>query len=193
MANSKGTAVQPALSTELTPELVAFVEDTALRDDHPLAQRARKVLRLLRAGKPLAAIESELRPIILAFVGRAPGTDAAPDLQTTAAGGGAPAVLKSLTVQWNQPVLALARLLAAVAPQPAPVPNPAWELDALGRKLFLSVKEASVYAGLPESTIRRLIAQQTLPAVKAGGWRIQRRYLEVLAPRHLRQVGESNF
>lgn len=193
MANSKASAVQPALSPELTPELVAFVEDTALRDDHRLAPRARKLLRLLRAGTPLAAIESQLRPIVLEFVGRAPAGDATPDRQTSAAGGGALTALKSLTVQWNQPVLALARLFAAVAPQPAPVPNPALELEALGRKLFLSVKEASVYAGLPESTIRRLIAQQMLPAVKAGGWRIQRKYLEVLALRHLRQVGESNF
>ncbi len=193
MANSKGTAVQPALSTELTPELVAFVEDTALRDDHPLAQRARKILRQLRAGTPLAAIESDMRPIILEFVGRAPGTDATLDRQTTTGGGNALAVLQSLTAQPHQPVLALARLLAAVSAPAVPVPDPAAELEVLGRKLFLSIKEASVYAGLPKTTIRRLIAQQTLPAVKAGGWRIQRKYLELLALRHLRQVGESNF
>ncbi len=193
MAHSKATAVQRARATDLTPELAAFIEDTALRDDHPLAPRSRKVLRLLGAGTPLAAIESELRPIAMEFSGRAVAAAAAPDHQAAAGGGSALAVLQSLSVQGNQPVVALARLFAALSPRTAPLQDPASEMEALGRKLFLSVKEAAVYAGLPESTIRRLIARQTLPAVKVGGWRIQRKYLEVLALRHLRQVGESNF
>ena len=47
-------------------------------------------------------------------------------------------------------------------------------------KLFLNVKEAAQYAGLPLSTIRRLIAANKLKAIKAGGWRIKRSDLESL-------------
>ena len=41
-------------------------------------------------------------------------------------------------------------------------------------KLFLTVKEAVRFAGLPEATIRRLLRTGKLPGVKAGGWRIRR-------------------
>ena len=47
-------------------------------------------------------------------------------------------------------------------------------------KLFLSVKEAVRFSGLPESTIRRLLRGGKLPGVKAGGWRIRRVDLEEL-------------
>ena len=42
-----------------------------------------------------------------------------------------------------------------------------------GDKLFLRVKEAVRFSGLPESTIRRLLRTGKLPGVKAGGWRIR--------------------
>ena len=47
-------------------------------------------------------------------------------------------------------------------------------------KLFLTVKEAVRFSGLPESTIRRLLRSGKLPGVKAGGWRIRRVDLEEL-------------
>ena len=192
MADSKATAVQPALATELTPELVAFVEDTALRDDHALAPQCRKVLRSLRAGTPLAAIEPELRPIVLDFAAQTASSEPSVAGATMTRGPNAVTVSKSFAAEWNKPLVPLTRLFTALSPQAAPA-DAASELEALGRKLFLSVKEASVYAGLPASTIRRMIAKQALPAVKAGGWRIQRKYLEALSLRHLRQVSASNF
>ena len=47
-------------------------------------------------------------------------------------------------------------------------------------KLFLTVKEAVRFSGLPESTIRRLLRSGKLPGFKAGGWRIRRVDLEEL-------------
>ena len=47
-------------------------------------------------------------------------------------------------------------------------------------KLFLSVKEATRFSGLPESTIRRLLRSEKLHGVKTGGWRIKRSDLEQL-------------
>ena len=47
-------------------------------------------------------------------------------------------------------------------------------------KLFLTVKEAVRFSGLPESTIRRLLRSGKLPGIKAGGWRIRRVDLEEL-------------
>ena len=51
---------------------------------------------------------------------------------------------------------------------------------ALRDKLFLTIKEAARFAGLPQATIRRLIHAGKIPAVKAGGWRIKRSELEKL-------------
>lgn len=61
----------------------------------------------------------------------------------------------------------------------------------LRRKLFLTLREAAEYSGLPLSSIRRLLARNLLPAVKLGGWRIKRSYLEMLAPRHLRRLAKD--
>ena len=58
-------------------------------------------------------------------------------------------------------------------------------------KLFLNVKEAARYSGLPQSTIRRLIHAGKLPAVKAGGWRIKRSDLEQLDSRHLVDLSDK--
>ena len=52
-------------------------------------------------------------------------------------------------------------------------------------KLFLTIKEAARFAGLPQATIRRLIHAAAIPAVKAGGWRIKRSDLEQLDSRQL--------
>ena len=58
-------------------------------------------------------------------------------------------------------------------------------------KLFLNIKEAARYAGLPQSTIRRLIHAGKIPAVKAGGWRIKRSDLEQLDLRHLEDLSDK--
>ena len=55
-------------------------------------------------------------------------------------------------------------------------------------KLFLTVKEAVRFSGLPESTIRRLLTSGKLPGVKAGGWRIRRVDLEELDLRHIEDM-----
>ena len=52
-------------------------------------------------------------------------------------------------------------------------------------KLFLTVKEAVRFSGLPESTIRRLLRSGKLPGFKAGAWRIRRADLEELGCRQL--------
>ena len=58
-------------------------------------------------------------------------------------------------------------------------------------KLFLTVKEAARFAGLPKATIRRLIHAAKIPAVKAGGWRIKRSDLEQLDSRHFTDLSDS--
>ena len=58
-------------------------------------------------------------------------------------------------------------------------------------KLFLTVKEAARFAGLPQATIRRLIRAAKIPAVKAGGWRIKRSDLEQLDSRHFADLSDS--
>ena len=46
--------------------------------------------------------------------------------------------------------------------------------------LFLTLAQASAVSGLSEACLRRLIAAQTLPAIRDRGWRIRRRDLEAL-------------
>ena len=58
-------------------------------------------------------------------------------------------------------------------------------------KLFLTIKEAARYSGLPQSTIRRLIHSGKIPAVKAGGWRIKRSDLEQLDLRHIADMSDK--
>ena len=58
-------------------------------------------------------------------------------------------------------------------------------------KLFLTIKEAARFAGLPQATIRRLIRSAALPAVKAGGWRIRRSDLEQLDSRHFADLSDT--
>ena len=58
-------------------------------------------------------------------------------------------------------------------------------------KLFLTIKEAARFAGLPQATIRRLIHADKLPAVKAGGWRIKRSELEQLDLRHIVDLSDK--
>ncbi len=58
-------------------------------------------------------------------------------------------------------------------------------------KLFLTVKEAVRFSGLPESTIRRLLRGGKLPGVKAGGWRIRRVDLEELGCRQLEDLSDT--
>ena len=58
-------------------------------------------------------------------------------------------------------------------------------------KLFLTIKEAARFAGLPQATIRRLIHAGKIPAVKAGGWRIKRSGLEQLDLRHIADMSDK--
>ena len=58
-------------------------------------------------------------------------------------------------------------------------------------KLFLTIKEAARFAGLPQATIRRLIHAAAIPAVKAGGWRIKRSDLEQLDCGHLTDLSDK--
>ena len=60
----------------------------------------------------------------------------------------------------------------------------------LQNKLFLNVKEAARYSGLPQATILRLIRSGKLPAAKAGGWRIQRSDLERISSRQLADMSD---
>ena len=59
-------------------------------------------------------------------------------------------------------------------------------------KLFLNVKEATRFSGLPESTIRRLLRSGKLPGVKTGGWRIKRSDLEQLNLRHIADMSDTS-
>jgi excisionase family DNA binding protein len=52
--------------------------------------------------------------------------------------------------------------------------------EALEKKLFLSLKEAARYSGLPQSYLQRRIKEGTLSAKKIGGWRIRRNDLETM-------------
>ena len=60
-------------------------------------------------------------------------------------------------------------------------------------KLFLSVKEAVRFSGLPESTIRRLLRSGSLPGVKTGGWRIRRVDLEKLGCRQIADLSDARL
>jgi excisionase family DNA binding protein len=46
------------------------------------------------------------------------------------------------------------------------------------KKLYLSLKEAARFSGLPLSFLRSKVQTKELPAVKIGGWRIKRQDLE---------------
>ena len=58
-------------------------------------------------------------------------------------------------------------------------------------KLFLTVKEAVRFSGLPESTIRRLLRSGKLPGIKTGGWRIRRADLEELGCRQFADLSDT--
>ena len=58
-------------------------------------------------------------------------------------------------------------------------------------KLFLTVKEAVQFSGLPESTIRRLLRSGKLPGIKLGGWRIRRADLEELGCRQFADLSDT--
>ena len=57
-------------------------------------------------------------------------------------------------------------------------------------KLFLTVKEAVRFAGLPEATIRRMLRTGMLPGVKAGGRRIPRQALEEMRYRQVADLSD---
>ncbi len=48
------------------------------------------------------------------------------------------------------------------------------------KKFYLTLRGAAELSGLPKSYIRRLIGEGTLPALRAGGYRIRRSDLEQL-------------
>jgi hypothetical protein len=53
-------------------------------------------------------------------------------------------------------------------------------LVPLTEKFFLTLPEAVQLSGLPASYLKRLIAEGTLKAIRAGGWRIRRADLALL-------------
>ena len=65
----------------------------------------------------------------------------------------------------------LAQLLADRMP-PASVP--------VEQKVFLNLKEATEYSGMPKAWLMREIKSGKIKAIKAGGWRIRRAELEQL-------------
>ena len=66
----------------------------------------------------------------------------------------------------------LAQLLADRRPPAPAVP--------VAQKVFLNLKEAAEYSGMPKAWLVREIKAGTLKAIKAGGWRIRRADLEQL-------------
>ena len=50
----------------------------------------------------------------------------------------------------------------------------------VGQKIFLNLKEAAEYSGLPKAWLMREIKSGNIKAMKAGGWRIRRSDLEQL-------------
>ena len=48
----------------------------------------------------------------------------------------------------------------------------------IDKKLYLTLEEASQYAGLPKSYLKRQIKQGVIHAVKLAGWRVRRSDLE---------------
>ena len=66
------------------------------------------------------------------------------------------------------PQLDMAALLAQFRPTAVP----------LHRKLYLSLKEAAEFSGLPQAYLLRKIKDGAIPAVKMPGWRIRREDLE---------------
>ena len=46
------------------------------------------------------------------------------------------------------------------------------------KKLYLTLKEAAEYSGLPITYLKRKVQEKGIPAVKIGGWRIRREDLE---------------
>ena len=73
--------------------------------------------------------------------------------------------------------------LASVTPQRVPLTS----------KIFLPLKEASEYSGLPMAYLRRLIGEGALPALKTGGYRIRRTDLENLYGERTKTAGRVAF
>ena len=188
MEKSQATAFQPVISTEITSELIAYIEKVALHEKHELAPQCRKVLRQLQSEADSDEIQSELREICLEFA----GSGAAQYSVDARRAGSATRAVQLLPRQALEPIL-------TISPQRSqPRLGDGYEtaperIQVLRHKLFLTIQEATEYSGLPEAVIRRMIAQEVLPAVKTGGWRIKRTYLEVLDLRHLRKVARPNI
>jgi excisionase family DNA binding protein len=51
---------------------------------------------------------------------------------------------------------------------------------SVDKKLFLTIREAAEYSGLPKSYLRKLLKEGSLPSLRAGGYRIKRSDLERL-------------
>lgn len=188
MAKSQAAAVQPVISTEITSELIAYIEEVALREKDELAPQCRKVLRLLQSEANSDEIQSELRAICLEFV-RSGLAQHSADARRA---GTSTRAVQLLPGQELEPII-------TISPQRRqPRQGDGYEtaaerIEVLRHKLFLTIQEATEYSGLPEAVVRRLIAQEVLPAVKTGSWRIKRTYLEVLDLRHLRKVARPNI
>ena len=78
----------------------------------------------------------------------------------------------------DDPIREFFKLLVQMAQsQPSPPVS-----ATVAETLFLTVREAATWLGLPQAEVRRAIAAGELPArqMRRGGWRIRRRDLELL-------------
>ncbi len=71
--------------------------------------------------------------------------------------------------------------LTAVTLKPIPAPSQKKKTDEdmsisvpINQKLYLTLREAAAYSGLPQNYLRWRLQDKTLPGVKIGGWRIRR-------------------
>ena len=142
MAKSQATAVQAAVSTEITPELIAYIEEVALGENDELSPQCRKVLRMLQAGAASEKVRPELRPICLEFArsGAVRRSSNARRAETQFR------ALQLLPPQTLEPLLTFSRMRRY--PEPARGYETAAErIEALRHKLFLTIREAVDYSG----------------------------------------------
>ena len=66
---------------------------------------------------------------------------------------------------------------AAAADSDRMSPDPVVPVE---QKVFLNLKEAAEYSGLPKAWLMREIKSGKIKAIKAGGWRVRRSELEQL-------------
>ena len=87
-----------------------------------------------------------------------------------------PEDVEKLSVKTLKPI-ALATPGMPTNRQVAATPEPVF-IVPLHMKIFLTLKEAVAYSGLPKSYLEKCLRDKTIPAFKSNGWRIKRIDLE---------------